>query len=341
MLGFLIAFPFQKTNANQFFDDTGTGCRGSQTFAFHLIWHLVRPGSFHALQERIFGEVLRRGGLSFLDFRTGDSHFIANRNRRECLFLFVRFCRTALPGKSFPTIMQDGFSLGRERCSTAVQFNDCLFVSVRISHSHEKAGGNQLQNCKLALRKLIQIAFLQFSGRDNGMMVCDLFVIHNLLRMDRYIIHTWGGEYVESHIYEVWQIVCHIVRQVSAVGTGISDQRLFIKVLGVIQSLLCRIAQHTVGVSLQTGQIIERRRLFTFLLAFCLGDHSGRAISADCFGIRLLFEAFACCRKPIQSNLNRVKGFRFESGNGSFTHDCHCKGGSHDSTNIQGLPIKG
>ena len=173
------------------------------------------------------------------------------------------------------------------------------------------------------------------------MVICDLFVIHNLLRMDRYVIHTRREECVESHIYEVWQIVCHIVCQVSAVCTGISDQLLFIEVLGVIQSLLCRIAQHTVGVSLQTGQIIERRRLFTFLLTFCLCDRSDRAISADCFGIRLLFEAFACCRKPIQSNLNRIEGFRFESGNCCFTHDCHRKGGRHDSTNIQGLPVKG
>ena len=173
------------------------------------------------------------------------------------------------------------------------------------------------------------------------MVVCDLFVIHNLLCINGYIIHTIYGECVESQIYEIWQIVCHIVCQVSAVGSGISDQFLFIEILGVIQGLLCRIAQHTVGISLQTGQIIERRRLFTFLLAFGLCDHSGRAISADCFGIRLLFEAFTYCRKSTQINLNRVKGFRFETGNGSFTHDCHCKGGSHDSTNIQGLPIKG
>ena len=250
MLGFLIAFTLQETDTHQFFDDTGTGCRGSQTFALHLIGHFIRTGSFHALQERIFGVVLWRGGFSLLNFRADDSYFIANGNGRECRFLFIRFCRTAFPGKCFPAIMQYGFSLGRERSAATVQFNDCLCVSVRISHSHEKAGGNQLQNCKLSLGKLVQIAFLQFSGRDNGMVVCDLFVIHNLLRMDRYVIHTWGGECVESHIYEVWQIVCHIVRQVSAVGTGISDQLLFIEVLGVIQCLLCRIAQHTVGISL-------------------------------------------------------------------------------------------
>ena len=68
--------------------------------------------------------------------------------------------------------------------------------------------------------------------------------------MDGYIIHTLHGECVESQLYDVRQAVCHIVSQKSAVSTGISDQFLLIEILGVVQSLLCRIAQHTVGISL-------------------------------------------------------------------------------------------
>ena len=203
MLGFLITFTFQETNANQFFNDTGTGRRCSQTFALHLIGHFVRTGSFHALQERIFGVVLRRGSLSFFDFCFMDSHFVPNRNGREFLFFFVDFCRTVFLDKGFPTIMQDCLALGRERCATAVQFNDCFCVTMRISDSHTQAIGNELQNCKLSLGKFPRIAFLQFSGRDDGMVVCDLFVIHNLLCMNGYTIHIFNGEYVESQIYDV------------------------------------------------------------------------------------------------------------------------------------------
>ena len=194
--------------------------------------------------------MLRRGSLSFLDFCAADGHFITNGNRRKCLFLFVDFCRIVFLDKSFPTLMQNGFTLCGERCAAAVQFNDCLCVSVRISHSYAQSIGNELQNCKLTLGEFSQIAFLQFSGRDDRMVVCDLFVIHNLLCMDGYIIHTLHGECVESQIYDVRQAVCHIVSQKSAVGTGISDQFLFVEILGVVQSLLCRVAQHTVGISL-------------------------------------------------------------------------------------------
>ena len=81
-------------------------------------------------------------------------------------------------------------------------------------------------------------------------MVCDLFVIHNLLCMDGYIIHTIHGECVESHLHKVRHAVRHIIRQESAVGTGISDQFLFVEVLGVVQGLLRCITQHTVGIPL-------------------------------------------------------------------------------------------
>lgn len=68
--------------------------------------------------------------------------------------------------------------------------------------------------------------------------------------MNGYVIHILHGECVESQLYEVGQAVCHIFRQKPAVGTGISDQFLFIEILRVVQGLLCRVATHTVGFSL-------------------------------------------------------------------------------------------
>ena len=37
------------------------------------------------------------------------------------------------------------------------------------------------------------------------MVICDLFVIHNLLCMNWYVIHILHGECVESQLYEVGQ----------------------------------------------------------------------------------------------------------------------------------------
>ena len=62
---------------------------------------------------------------------------------------------------------------------------------------------------------------------------------------------------------------------------------------------------------------------------------------SDSFRCCLGFEAFACSRKTIQSNLNCVERFGLECGNGSFPHDSHSKSRGHNTTNIQGLPVKG
>ena len=55
---------------------------------------------------------------------------------------------------------------------------------------------------------------------------------------------------VKFQLKSISEIMCHIFRQKPAVGTGISDQFLFIEVLRVVQGLLCRVAKHTVGFSL-------------------------------------------------------------------------------------------
>ena len=169
---------------------------------------------------------------------------------KECLHVFVGFCRIIFLNQSFPSILHNSFAFGGKHGTATVQLNNCLCVSVRIANSYAQPIRDQLQNCKFTLGKFAQIAFLQFSGRNDGMVICDLFVIHNLLCMNWYVIHILHGECVESQLYEVGQAMCHIFRQKPAVGTGISDQFLFIEVLRVVQGLLCRVAKHTVGFSL-------------------------------------------------------------------------------------------
>ena len=250
VFGFLITLTFQKTDANQLLNDTGTGRRCSQTFSLDILRHFICTCCFHSRKQRILGKMFRGRSFSFLNFRTKHLPFVPNRYRRKRLFVFVVFCRRTLLNQILPSVLHDGFSLCGERCAAAVQFNDCLCVSVWISHCNTQPIGNQLQNCKFTLGKFAQIAFLQFFGRNDGMVICDLFVIHNLLCMNWYVIHILHGECVESQLYEVGQAMCHIFRQKPAVGTGISDQFLFIEILRVVQGLLCRVAKHTVGFSL-------------------------------------------------------------------------------------------
>ena len=82
------------------------------------------------------------------------------------------------------------------------------------------------------------------------MVIGDLLVVHDLLRMDGSVIHALCGEGLEGHTHQLRQAGSHVIGQEPAVGTGIGDELLFVEVLGVIQGLLCRVAQLSVGVTL-------------------------------------------------------------------------------------------
>ena len=112
VFGFLIAFTLQKTDTNQLLNDTGTGRRRSQTFSLDILRHFICTGSFHRRKQCILGKVFWGRSFPFLDFRAADGHFVTNGNRRECLHVFVGFCRIIFLNQSFPSILYNSFAFG-------------------------------------------------------------------------------------------------------------------------------------------------------------------------------------------------------------------------------------
>ena len=136
--------------------------------------------------------------------------------------------------------------------------------------------------------------------------------------------------------------MCHIFRQKPAVGTGISDQFLFIEVLRVVQRSAVPCSQaHGWLLSVNwSGHRAQAAFLFSpyIQLSERLPPNSF-VLTAS--AAALVLKRFACSRKTIQSNLNCVEQFRLECEMGSFSHNSHSKGRGHNTTNIQGLPVKG
>ena len=61
----------------------------------------------------------------------------------------------------------------------------------------------------------------------------------------------------------------HVGRKITGIGSGISECFMgFIKALRQLQRLICSVTKHAVCIALQTGQIIELGRKFTFMLRF-------------------------------------------------------------------------
>ena len=73
----------------------------------------------------------------------------------------------------------------------------------------------------------------------------------------------------------------HVIRQVPAVGPGVSDQLFLIKALGEVQGLLRRETEDTVRVTLQTGQVVEQRRLLQLFFGLDGPDHGFSFLPAE------------------------------------------------------------
>ena len=109
--------------------------------------------------------------------------------------------------------------------------------------------------------------------------------------------------------------VSHIISEISAVSSGIGAELLFVQALNIVQGLLRRIAQDTVGVALQRGQIIECRSFFALLLVADIFDHGCAGGSAECFiCISFILELLAGSGKRAKVQFDGIESFGLERG---------------------------
>ena len=126
------------------------------------------------------------------------------------------------------------------------------------------------ENPKLPLpgREGSKVCFCHAFRRQQRMVVGDFAAIVDLLHMDgNRLLH---GKRPARVRHQPRKGCRHILRQKATIRSGIGDEPLFVKTLGIIQGLLCRKTQQAVGIPLQCCQVIELRRAFGFLLAFHL-----------------------------------------------------------------------
>ena len=130
----------------------------------------------------------------------------------------------------------------------------------------------------------------------------------------------------------------HIIRQISAVRSGVSTELLFIERLQIVKCLLSRIPQQTVGIPLQAGQVIQRRGSFFLFLLTNLLDNGGIRRLAGCrksFRLRFCGKAVTDRMELSQSQVNGVIAFRGKGGNSALSLHQQSQRGGHDPADIQ------
>ena len=81
------------------------------------------------------------------------------------------------------------------------------------------------------------------------MVIADLTAVQDTICICRQGLHE--AKLIPQLLCQSLRAVAHFIRQISAVGTGIGDQLLLIKALGIVQGLLGGEAVIAVGIPLQ------------------------------------------------------------------------------------------
>ena len=130
--GLFCPFALHKARGYQLFDDGGAGGGRSQPLSFRFFRHIFLSGSLHGGEQRILRIMLGRRSLALLYSGFGAIQYLPLRQLRQCgVPLFLR----EIP---LPAGIKDGFALGGELGTAALQRNCGFRIAVCIADRAEK-----------------------------------------------------------------------------------------------------------------------------------------------------------------------------------------------------------
>ena len=157
-------------------------------------------------------------------------------------------------------------SLCRECVSAAVKGGCDRLIHKGLRRRTQQFAADQQKDIALAHRQPRHIRLFQFQGGDQGMVVGYLLVVHQRQGIREKLRAGVEGRHPRRQMQDHGGGFRHVNRQIPAVRAGIGQQLLFIERLGVVQSLLGRVAEHPVRLPLQGGQVVQLGGLLRLFL---------------------------------------------------------------------------
>ena len=211
-----------------------------------------------------------------------------------------------------------------------------------LGHGTQQTQGHQLQHRFFSRRKGRKVCILEISGRDYCVVVGYFLIVDDCLR-----ITGNGDPFAKRHsignqIHQHRQAVCHITGQIAAVSTGIGAELLFIQALQIVQGLLGRKSKQAVGISLQSSQVIEGRRLFGLFLALHLFDCDSCTLTGffQLFGSSFIHHALPGYGKTGQLQRHSIKRNRLKGVDFSFSLNNQCQRWRHHAPDVEGAVVQ-
>ena len=278
--------------------------------------------------------MLGRRGLALLYGGFGAIQYLPLRQlRQRGVLLFLR----EIP---LPAGIKDGFALGGELGTAALQRNCGFRIAVCIADRPEKLPRHKAQKLALAQRQDGGIRLARAGGREDGVVVADLAAVADLSCV--HALRCGGFADGGSNGHKLRHGGFQIVGEEAAVRAGIGAELFLVEGLQVVKRLLCGVAEAAVGLPLERGQVIEPGRVLRFLRALHRLDRDRLTGAGGGEGVRLrfLFELFGHGGKIAAAKIYRVKGFRAERPDLRLPLDDERQRGRHDAPHVQSAVVE-
>ena len=167
----------------------------------------------------------------------------------------------------FPAGDKHGLSLGGELISCTGKYRSHGFVLMGRGYRAEQFGADKVHQLAFTLGKAGEALFYKFGCGKDGVVVRYLFAVQNPAHFRGQVKSLGKGQQPQQVRHKMLCCLAHILGQILAVGAGIGQQFLLVKLLGIVKGLLCREAEQAVCLPLQGGQVIELGRLFRLFLS--------------------------------------------------------------------------
>ena len=166
----------------------------------------------------------------------------------------------------FPTGNKHRLSLGGELVPGAGEHSSHSFVLMGRGYRAEQLGADKVHQLAFTLGKASESLLCKFCGRNDGVVVRYFFAVQHPAHFRGQVKPLGKGQRPQQVRHKMLCCLAHILGQILAVGAGIGQQSLLVKLLGIIKGLLCRETEQAVCLPLQGGQVIELGRLFCLFL---------------------------------------------------------------------------
>ena len=154
-------------------------------------------------------------------------------------------------GVRAPAEVDDASALSLEDVSAALYFDLGFGVSERLGNRAQQLAADEPQNSRLALGQCGEVGAPSTRRGYNGVVVSDARAVTDLLRV--YACWRVSTQQLRRNAYKLRHRCGHAVGQIPAVRARVGHELLFVEALQIIQRLLRREAQLSVGLALERG----------------------------------------------------------------------------------------